>query len=431
MECVEVVELCDSGDQNMDQTEALDVMVLKTCGQLMFDLFERIGNNDVTSTGGDSCNDTISSTATSDDSWSSTSSVGDTYHDRLMDRAFDRIYDVMSQDLEKVDPYYQTPPKLQLYHKLYNFVRHYKLHQINRYVFGNEPHQDWGPDATDALTTVRTWRLKFVDGTKVVDGLMEAYKMAAANKELHSYEVAMVAFAVFSFLLGYDGTIDYDILFMFRHIEDIYELQTFQHVHNSVLRHARLFLEGHASDEDETFFESLAENADIVAVFNWIFDLLAERPEAIDKFTDNPFQSVECQIDDVNGKKISPSYVIKLRVFYRWVLMELFVVLSGRLRDRMSLLDFHVKQCLCCLSETSWLQLFENVYVYALKHFTTILSEYNCPKHMLKTFRDMFSNETLKDLIRFCVSKQVADNTYLNHRDSSTDSNESLGSSES
>jgi len=50
---------------------------------------------------------------------------------------------------------------------------------------------------------------------------------------------------------------------------------------------------------------------------------------------------------------------------------------------------------------------------------------------MLKTFRDMWSNETLKDLIRFCVSKQVADNTYLNHRDSSTDSNESLGSSQS
>jgi len=132
---------------------------------------------------------------------------------------------------------------------------------------------------------------------------------------------------LFSVFRGYDGTIDYDILFMFRHIEDIYELQTFQHVHNSVLRHARLFLEAHASDEDETFFESLAENADIVAVFNWIFDLLAERPEAIDKFTENPFQSVECQIDDVNGKKISPSYVIKLRVFYRWVLMELFVVL--------------------------------------------------------------------------------------------------------
>jgi len=70
-----------------------------------------------------------------------------------------------------------------------------------RFVFGNEPYQDWGPKTTDALTTVREWRLKFSDGTKVVDGLMKAYKMAAANKELHSYEIAMVAFAVFGFLL--------------------------------------------------------------------------------------------------------------------------------------------------------------------------------------------------------------------------------------
>jgi len=132
---------------------------------------------------------------------------------------------------------------------------------------------------------------------------------------------------LFSVFRGYDGLVDYNILFMFHHIEDLYELQTYQHVQNSVIRHARLFLEGHASDEYKTFFESLAENADIVAVFNWIFDLLAERPEAIDKFTDNPFQSVECQIYDVKGKKMAPSYVIKLRVFYRWVLMELFVVL--------------------------------------------------------------------------------------------------------
>jgi len=86
-------------------------------------------------------------------------------------------------------------------------------------------------------------------------------------------------------------------------------------------------LEGHASDEDDTFFESLAENADIVAVFKWIFDLLAEQPEAIDKFTSNPFQNVECQIFDVNGKKMASSYVIKLRIFYRWVLMELFELL--------------------------------------------------------------------------------------------------------
>jgi len=135
---------------------------------------------------------------------------------------------------------------------------------------------------------------------------------------------------LFSVFRGYDGTIDYNILFMFRHIEDIYELQTFQHVHNSVLRHARLFLEGHGFDKDEQFFE-LAENADIVAVFNWIFNLLAAQPKAIDKFTGNPFHSVECKIYDVNKKKIATSYVIKLRIFYRWVSMALFELLRYKI----------------------------------------------------------------------------------------------------
>ncbi|CAI6356491.1 unnamed protein product [Macrosiphum euphorbiae] len=82
-------------------------------------------------------------------------------------------------------------------------------------------------------------------------------------------------FAVFSFLLGYDGTIDYNILFMFPHIEDIYELQTFQHVHNSVIRNARWSLVCYAPYEEETCFYSLAENSDIVVLFNWIYDLLA------------------------------------------------------------------------------------------------------------------------------------------------------------
>lgn len=128
---------CDSGVQNVDQTELLDVMVLKTCGQLVFDLFERFENNDANSTGGDdtcSSNTTISSTATADNSDGlSNSSVGDTYHDVLMVRTFDKLYDVMSQDLEKVNLCYQISPKLQLYHKLKNFVSHYRLHQINRY----------------------------------------------------------------------------------------------------------------------------------------------------------------------------------------------------------------------------------------------------------------------------------------------------------
>jgi len=77
--------------------------------------------------------------------------------------------------------------------------KYYVIHF--RYVFGNEPYHDWGPDPTEALTTVRAWRLKFSDETKVVDGLMKAYKVATANKELANNEVAMVAFAVFGFLL--------------------------------------------------------------------------------------------------------------------------------------------------------------------------------------------------------------------------------------
>ncbi|CAI6354205.1 unnamed protein product [Macrosiphum euphorbiae] len=81
-----------------------------------------------------------------------------------------------------------------------------------------------------------------------------------------------------------------------------------------------------------------------------------------------------------------------------------------------------------CLSETSWLQTFENVYKYALKHFTTILSEHNCPKHMLKTFSDMWSNETLKYLIKSCVSNRLAD---LSIRYISTDLNENFELSES
>ncbi|XP_025202723.1 uncharacterized protein LOC112599859 [Melanaphis sacchari] len=420
MECAEMTE-CDSGNDE-NQTELLETVVLKTCGQLVFDLFRRFVRGEVTSTDDDS----------SDDTMSSIGSTGETYLDVMMTDAFDRLYDVMSPDLEKADRRYRTPPRLQLYNELKGFVRYYELHRVNRYVFGDEPYQDWGPTTTDALRTVREWRLKFIDETNVPNGLMKSYKIATTKKELHSFDVSMVAFAVFCFLLGYDIITDYNILFIFRKIEDIYEPPTFQHVYNSVLRNTRLFLVDYASDEDETFFESLTENADIIAMFNWIFDLMNEHPEVVNKFTGNPFsdvQTITSQIYDVNGKKITPSYIITLRIFYRWVSMELFDLLSGRFRDRLSLLDNHVKHCLCCLSETSWLELFENVYVYTLKYFTMILNEYNCPEHILQTFLDLWSDETLKDIIRFCVNKRIDGNSYLKHREISTDSNESLGSS--
>jgi len=85
-----------------------------------------------------------------------------------------------------------------------------------------------------------------------------------------------------------------------------------------------------ASAEDITFFESLAENADIIAMFNWIFDLIAEHPEAVDKFTVNLFSNAQSAVSlnyDVNGKKMTPSYKIKLRIFYRWVAKEFFDLL--------------------------------------------------------------------------------------------------------
>lgn len=130
---------------------------------------------------------------------------------------------------------------------------------------------------------------------------------------------------------GYDSITDYNILYiMFRKIEDIYKPLTFQHVHNSVLRNIRFFLVDYASVEDRTFFESLAENADIIAMFKWIFDLIAEHPEAVNKFTVNLFSDVQNAVSlnyDVNGKKMTPSYKIKLQIFYRWVSKELFDLL--------------------------------------------------------------------------------------------------------
>ncbi|KAF0714482.1 Uncharacterized protein FWK35_00035691 [Aphis craccivora] len=434
MECVEVTEF-DSDTQNEEQTELLDVMVLKTCGKLVFDLLRRCRNNDDPPTDCDSCDTISSSIGTTADNCASSNnsikSIGETYLDVMMDRAFDVIYDAMSHDLEKAERRYQAPPKLQLYNELRSFVHYYKLHQINRYVFGDEPCRDWGLHTTDALKKVREWRLKFIDESKVPNGLMESYKIAIAKNKLHPFDVSMVAFSVFGFLLGYDNITDYNILYMFRKIEDIYKPLTFQHVHNSVLRNIRLFLVDYASTEDRTFFESLAENADIIAMFNWIFDLIAEHPEAVDKFTVNLFSDVQSAVSlnyNINGK-MTPSYKIKLQIFYRWVSKEFFDLLSGKLRNRMSLLDHHIKQCLCCISERSWLTLFENIYVHALNYFTSILDEYNCPEHVLRTFLDMWNDETLKDIIRFCINKQIVDNAYLMNRDSSTDSNESLGSS--
>lgn len=132
-----VVELteCDSVAEHEDHRIApLDAVVLKICGQLVFDLFHRSRGNDDTTL---RCNDSFLSTDAEeiDEESSSASSAIYTFLDARMARAFDRLYDVVSRDLETVYRiFYQTSPKLELYNELREFVNHYQLHHINRYV---------------------------------------------------------------------------------------------------------------------------------------------------------------------------------------------------------------------------------------------------------------------------------------------------------
>lgn len=98
---------------------------------------------------------------------------------------------------------------------------------------------------------------------------------------------------------------------------------------------------------------------------------------------------------------------------------------SGGFHDRISLLDDHVNEYLCCLSKKSFSTLFDDVYIHGSQHFSSILSQYNCPKSTLKIFCDTLNDENFKGLIKLCVNKLVKFNTDIRYRDSSTDSNES------
>lgn len=103
---------------------------------------------------------------------------------------------------------------------------------------------------------------------------------------------------------------------------------SFQQVYNSVLRNVRILMDSvNASEKNEEFFEKLVIKPNIIAMFRQIFDLLIEKPETADKFKSNPFfleledLRESC---DVIGRKVLPSYIIQLRVFYRQILNELF-----------------------------------------------------------------------------------------------------------
>lgn len=117
------------------------------------------------------------------------------------------------------------------------------------------------------------------------------------------------------------------MLFMYRIIEISWEPVMFQQVYNSVLRHVRTFMDVNATEEDLKYIENLAKNQDVITMFKWIFDLLIKEPETVEKFTSNPFSNnfdVSHEIQNVDGRDISPSYIILLRIFYRWASYELF-----------------------------------------------------------------------------------------------------------
>lgn len=101
---------------------------------------------------------------------------------------------------------------------------------------------------------------------------------------------------------------------------------------------------------------------------------------------------------------------------------------SGKVHDRISLLDGHVKRSLSCLSNSSWTKLFNDCYRYVMEYFTKILQRHNCPAAMLNTFRSTWLYELFKDIIKLCVSGVVECNSYLTYRDSSTDSNKKKNS---
>lgn len=111
---------CDVNNENDCLMKPLDVVVLKECGEIFFDLFERFKNNTSPSFGNSySCPPT------------EPRKVFETYIDLVMEKTFKQLYDMMSQDLEKIDSFYQTRP-IQLYNDLDDFMQCVHLHKINR-----------------------------------------------------------------------------------------------------------------------------------------------------------------------------------------------------------------------------------------------------------------------------------------------------------
>lgn len=129
---------------------------------------------------------------------------------------------------------------------------------------------------------------------------------------------------------GFDSAAELNTEFVIDRIEALHERETFKRMYNRCTRNVRIFLYDNELLNDWEYFETLVANPFNVDLLIWIFDLLIERPEAVEQFTGNPFSAEPDAVDemcDVIGKKIDPSYAMQLRIFYRWISQELYMLL--------------------------------------------------------------------------------------------------------
>lgn len=139
------------------------------------------------------------------------------------------------------------------------------------------------------------------------------------------------AVTLISYFRGYDTKIDFDLLFMFCRIDDVCKPVSFQQTYNFVVRHVITFLESSEYEKHANFFDSLVEKPDVVTMFKWIFNLLIETPDAVEIFTTNPFSyelGVSVKMENIIGRTLLPSYVVQLRIFYKWISNELYLLFT-------------------------------------------------------------------------------------------------------
>lgn len=126
---------------------------------------------------------------------------------------------------------------------------------------------------------------------------------------------------------GYDTTVDHELLFVFQDVETVFGPATFRQVYNAVSRHAKTFLEASVSAEHKGVFESLVYKPNVAAASEWIYNLMTGNSEAFAAITTSPFlrdpDVLADELSGVVGRKLLPSYVVQLRIFYGWISNEL------------------------------------------------------------------------------------------------------------